>query len=613
VDADEFIQDEQRRFGATATEGGVRWRVWAPKAERVELVLGDEGQQVGMEEKEEGIFSVKVERVGEGVRYGYSLDGGAVRADPYSLWQPEGSAGPSAVVFPERFVWTDGAWKGVRRELLVFYELHVGTFTNEGNFEAVIPRLASLRELGVTAIELMPVGQFSGARNWGYDGVLPFAAQNSYGGPRGLQKLVDAAHEAGLAIFLDVVYNHFGPEDNHLEEFGPYLTDRYQTPWGKAVNFDGAGSDRVREFVLDNARMWLREFHFDGLRLDAVHAFYDLGARHILQEISGVAEAVGEEQGRETHVVAESDLNDPRVLRAADAGGHGMNAQWSDDFHHAVHACLTGETRGYYRDYGERRQVARVMVEPFLYAGEFSKHRGRRHGAKAVGISGDHFVVCVQNHDQVGNRARGERLGVLLNDPAKARLAACLLLFAPHLPLLFMGEEYGEERPFPFFCSFRGEALIQAVREGRKREFAEFVGEGEVPVPDAEGTFEAARLSWSWPEGSRVAGMRRLYGDLLRARREWAGLHDFEHRTSRLWPDTEQGPVLELARGVGPVAVRAFFNLSGDVQELPGHEGMVWFSSELARYGGERGSLREVKNLRGFECVTFRQGDVGSS
>jgi maltooligosyltrehalose trehalohydrolase len=591
----------------------VRWRVWAPYARRVELVLGDEGRRVGMEEEGDGVFSVRVEGVEEGMRYGYSLDGGEGRADPYSLWQPEGSGGASAVVFPEGFVWTDQAWKGVRREALVFYELHVGTFTEEGTFEAVIARLASLRELGVTAIELMPVGQFSGTRNWGYDGVLPFAAQHSYGGPRGLQKLVDAAHGAGLAIFLDVVYNHFGPEDNHLEEFGPYLTDRYQTPWGKAVNFDGAGSDLVREYVLDNARLWLREFHFDGLRLDAVHALYDLGATHILREIAEVAEAVGKAQGRETHVVAESDLNDPRVLRAADAGGHGISAQWSDDFHHAVHACLTGETRGYYRDYGERRQVAKVMVEPFLYAGEFSKHRGRRHGAKAVGISGDHFVVCVQNHDQVGNRARGERLGVLLGDAAKARLAACLLLLAPHLPLLFMGEEYGEERAFPFFCSFRGEALIQAVREGRKREFAEFVGEGEVPVPDAEGTFEAARLSWSWPEGSGRAGMRRLYGELLRARREWAGLRDFVNRTSRLWPDAEEGPVLELVRGVGPGAVRVWFNLSGDVQELPGGERMVWFCSELGRYGGKRESLGEVKNLRGFECVAIGERDgVGS-
>jgi maltooligosyltrehalose trehalohydrolase len=593
-----------------AVEDGVRWRVWAPKAQRVELLLPEEGRRVAMTEEGDGVFGVMVPGMGEGVRYAYSLDGGAARADPYSLWQPEGSAGPSAVVFPERFPWTDGAWRGVRREALVFYELHVGTFTQEGTFEAVIPRLASVKELGVTAIELMPVGQFSGTRNWGYDGVLPFAAQHSYGGPQGVQKLVDAAHAAGLAIFLDVVYNHFGPEDNSLEEFGPYFNDRYRTPWGRAVNFDAAGCDPVRAFVLDNVRLWLRDLHFDGLRLDAVHAVYDLGATHILQEISGVAAAVGREQSRETHVVAESDLNDPRVLRAADAGGHGMNAQWSDDFHHAVHACLTGETRGYYRDYGERRQVAKVLVEPFLYAGDFSKYRGRKHGAKATGISGDHFVVCVQNHDQVGNRAKGERLGALLRNPAKLRLAASLLLFAPHLPLLFMGEEYAEERPFPFFCSFRGEALIEAVRAGRKREFAEFLGEGELPLPDAEATFASAKLSWSWPEGSAQAGMRRLYQDLLRARREWAGLRDFERRASRLWPDAVEGPVVELVRGVGRGTVRAWFNLSEQTQVFPENNGVVWFSSESARYGGGRQSLGDVQNLRGFECVAFEEDVV---
>ncbi len=311
----------QRRYGAVRTAEGVRFGVWAPKAQRVELWIPRLGRSIQMEARERGEFELAVPEIGEGERYAFLLDGGKPRADPCSLWQPEGAEGASAVFFPETFAWSDGGWRGVERQALAFYELHVGTFTREGTFAGIIPRLESLKELGITAIELMPVGQFSGDRNWGYDGVLPYAAQNSYGGPQELQKLVNAAHRAGLAIFLDVVYNHFGPEHSYLHEFGHYFNDCYKTPWGRAVNFDGRHSDAVREYVLDNARMWLREFHFDGLRLDAVHAIYDLGAMHILREIAEVAEEVARESGRQVHIIAESDLNDPRVVR--DGGNRG--------------------------------------------------------------------------------------------------------------------------------------------------------------------------------------------------------------------------------------------------------------------------------------------------
>ncbi|HZU37655.1 MAG TPA: malto-oligosyltrehalose trehalohydrolase, partial [Gemmataceae bacterium] len=439
-----------RRFGALVQpDGSVRWRVWAPRAKQVELVLPDgKGKQSWpMQCEADGCFALVRKDVPEGQRYTYRLDGGPERPDPCSLWQPEGVHGPSAVVRSRNFHWTDQTWKGVPREELVIYELHVGTFTSAGSFEAIIPRLRSLRELGVTAAELMPVAQFPGSRDWGYDGVGLYAAQNSYGGPQGLQRLVDACHAAGLALFLDVVYNHLGPEGNYLNEFGPYFTDHYHTPWGTAVNYDGPGSDAVRDFVLDNARMWIEEFHVDGLRLDAVHAMYDFGPQHILRAIQAAAEEVATRQARCVHIIAESDLNDPRLLWPVERGGFGLDAQWADDFHHAAHVFLTGENQGYYEDFGPRTDLARVLQTPFLYAGQYSRHRDRKHGAVPEGLSGDRFVVALQNHDQVGNRARGDRLITLLDDPAKQRLATSLLLLSPYLPLLFMGEEYGEDRP----------------------------------------------------------------------------------------------------------------------------------------------------------------------
>jgi maltooligosyltrehalose trehalohydrolase len=600
----------RRRQGTLPlADGSVCWRVWAPRARQVELVLieGERRRYLPLEPEGRGHFRRTVADVPEGQRYAYRLDGGPERPDPASLWQLEGVHGPSAVVRPERFAWTDGAWQGVRRQALVFYELHVGTFTPEGTFEAIIGRLGQLRELGVTAIELMPVAQFPGTRDWGYDGASPYAAQNSYGGPHGLQRLVDACHAHEMACFLDVVYNHLGPEGNYLGQFGPYFSDRYRTPWGDSVNYDGPGSDLVRDFFVDNARMWLEEFHLDGLRLDAVHAIYDLGARHILRALQVTAEEVARRAGRRVHLVAESDLNDPRLLLPPGQGGCGLDAQWADDFHHSVHTLLTGESQGYYEDFGTAEQVARVLEQPFLFAGTYSKHRDRTHGAPPAGLSGDRFVVSVQNHDQVGNRARGDRLGALLRDPAKQRLAASLMLLSPYLPLLFMGEEYGEDNPFPFFCSFGDEPLVQAVRQGRKQEFAAFAWQGEVPDPQDEATFASARLSWDWPEGTPRAGLRRLYRDLLAARREWPALADFERRQARLLDDGQSGPVLLLTRGAqADAAVHAFFNLADQPQPLPAaapRGARPLFSSALERYGGGRRDAGSISELLPFECV----------
>ena len=488
----------------------------------------------------------------EGQRYAFRLDGGPERPDPCSLWQPEGVHGPSAVVRPDRFAWTDGGWKGVRREDLVFYELHVGTFTPEGTFEAIIPRLRDLRELGVTAVEIMPVGQFPGTRNWGYDGVLPYAAQDSYGGPHGLQRLVDACHAEGLAIFLDVVYNHFGPEGNYLGEFGPYFNDRYKTPVGRRGQL---------------RRPRLRR----GARLRAGQRPDVAGGVPLRRPPPGRRRTPSSTWARGTSCGRsrkwprtcrsrrgwpaivdrrERPQRSPRCSIRANAAGTALDAQWADDFHHAAHAFFTGERDGYYADFGEARATGQGSRDArSCTPWDYSPFRGRKHGAPPEGLSGDRFVVCLQNHDQVGNRAGGDRLNALLGSPAKQRLAAGLLLLSPYLPLLFMGEEYGEENPFPFFCSFGDPELVEAVREGRKKEFEAFTWQGEVPDPQGEETFASARLSWSWPEGTHRAGLRRLYRDLLTARREWPALRDFEHRSARLVAGRGTRPVLELVRG----------------------------------------------------------------
>jgi maltooligosyltrehalose trehalohydrolase len=583
--------------------------VWAPRAERVELVLidGSRRRVLPMRPEERGYFHGTLPDVAEGQRYAYRLNNGPERPDPCSRWQPDGVHNSSAVVRPERFRWTDRDWKGVRREDLVFYELHAGTFTPEGTFEAIIPRLPALRELGVTAVELMPVAQFPGPRNWGYDGVYLYAAQNSYDGPHALQKLVDACHAVGLAIILDVVYNHLGPEGNYLGEFGPYFTDRYRTSWGPALNYDGPGSDAVRDFILANVRHWIEDFHFDGLRLDAVHAVHDTRPRHLLREIKETAAAAAR-SGRRVHVIAESLVNDVRMVRAVERGGHGLDAEWNEDIHHALHAYLTGERHGKYGDFGAVRSLSRTLENTYHLDGIYSHYRGRTWGAPAEGLPGDRFIIGVQNHDHVGNRPRGDRLAALV-EPAKQRLAASLMLLSPYLPLLFMGEEYGEENPFPFFCSFHDRGLIENVRRGRRRDYG-FAPGTEMLDPQAETTFATARLSWSWPEGSSRAGLRCLYRDLLAARRRWPASRDFTHRTARLLPDEQTATILHLVRGAGgPEAeLHAYFNLTEQVQSIPvlaGEERTMLFRSEAACYCGDRGQETRAEQLAPFECVAF--------
>ncbi|MGH2720829.1 MAG: malto-oligosyltrehalose trehalohydrolase, partial [Actinomycetota bacterium] len=437
--------------------GGARCRfvVWAPVRHSVEVRLlerGDErgegrGRTVPLEPGDEGWFRGVLEDVRPGDRYLLRLDGEVERPDPASRYQPEGPHGPSEVVDPSAFPWTDAAWRPPAVEDLVVYEVHPGTFSPEGTFAGIAARLDHLVDLGVNALEVMPVAQFPGERNWGYDGVALYAVQNSYGGPDGFRALVDACHARGIAVVLDVVYNHLGPEGNYLDAFGPYFTDRYSTPWGRAVNYDGPHSDEVRTFFLENARYWFLDFHVDALRLDAIHGIFDASAHPFLQELAEETTALEEEVGRQFPLIAESDLNDVRIILPGERGGYGLDAQWSDDFHHSVHALLTGERNGYYQDYGTPDHLVRALTHGFVYSGQRSAYRKRRHGNRPDEIEPSRLVVSIQNHDQVGNRMMGERLSVLVGFE-RLKLAAGLLLLSPSVPLLFMGEEYGETAPF---------------------------------------------------------------------------------------------------------------------------------------------------------------------
>jgi maltooligosyltrehalose trehalohydrolase len=465
----------------------------------------------------------------------------------------------------------------------VLYELHVGTFSASGTFDGVIPHLAGLRALGVTMIELLPVGAFPGDRNGGYDGVQRYAPHDGYGGPDGLHLLIDAAHAHGIGVLLDVVYNHVGPEGNVLPAFGPYFTDRYQTPWGEAVNFDGPDSAEVRRHVVENARYWIREFHVDGLRLDAVHAIFDASPRHILAEIVEAAHAAGSAHGRDVVVIAESDLNDPRLVDAPDHGGYGLDAQWDDDFHHAVHALLTGERDGYYADFGAPEDLAKALRDRFVYDGRHSAFRRRNHGAPATHVPADRFVVSLQNHDQTGNRARGERLTALLA-PAARRVATSLLLLSPYVPMLFMGEEWDAQTPFLYFTSHEDAGLIEAVREGRRREFAGFAWSDDVPDPQDAATLARSRLDWSAAATPAGVAALALHADLLAMRREEPALHP---GTGVAVQATVDGSCIALTlRPAGARPLVVLFNCGPETAAVSVAAGAILWSSDDARYGG---------------------------
>lgn len=466
--------------------------VWAPEARSVQLHA--DHSRLHMHPADRGWWRVDAPEAGPGTDYRFQLDRSEPLPDPRSPWQPHGVHGASRVVNHAAFTWTDQRWQAPPLSAGVLYELHVGTFTPEGTFDAAIPHLARLKDLGVTHVELMPVSEFPGDWGWGYDGVDLYAPHHSYGGPQGLKRLVDACHAAGLGALLDVVYNHLGPDGNYLPRFGPYFSDRHATPWGPAINLDGPGSTEVRRFLCDNAIQWLRDYHFDGLRVDAVHAIFDSSAVHFLEQLTGEVRQLEAQLGRRLEVTAESDLNDPRIVSAPEAGGYGVAAQWNDDYHHALHAVLTGERNGYYADFGSLADIAKSLKHAFVYDGCYSRFRRRNHGRRAVNVPGSRFIGFFQNHDQTGNRARGDRSAALLSVD-RLKIAAAMVLCAPFIPLLFQGEEFGATTPFLYFTHHQDAGLARKVSEGRRREFAGFGWEAEdIPDPQDPATFSKSKL-----------------------------------------------------------------------------------------------------------------------
>ena len=539
--------------------------VWAPLAERVEVVL-DDGSRHALRPDAATGWHRGGPQLAHGQRYAFSLDGGEPLPDPRSSWQPDGIHAFSAARDPGRFAWTDDRWHGFHLPGAVLYELHIGTFTTEGTFDAAIDRLDHLVDLGIDAIELLPVAAFAGERGWGYDGVLLYAAHHRYGGPDGLHRLVDACHRRGLGVVLDVVYNHLGPQGNHLPRFGPYFHDAHHTLWGSAINLDGAQADEVRRFIIDNARHWLDDFHFDGLRIDAIHALVDDSAIHLLEQLAGEVSALGAALGRKLWLIAESDRNETRPVLPVEAGGFGLDAVWSDDLHHAIHAALTGETDGYYADFGSLTDVARALEHVFVHGGERSSFRQRVHGRSVGALDRHRFVVCAQNHDQIGNRAIGDRLSHIAG-PEGAMAAAAIVLCSPFVPLLFQGEEWASSSPFPYFADVDDPELAAAIRGGRHEEFAAFGWDpDDVPDPLSEATARSATLAWEELAKEPHATVLAFVRSLLRLRRARPDLTDGRpHTVAATADDDERWLVLRRPR------TAAVLNRAAAVRSLGPH------------------------------------------
>jgi maltooligosyltrehalose trehalohydrolase len=539
--------------------------VWAPNAERVAVAIGDARYPMsGPDEK--GHWSVSVEGAGPGTDYGFVLDDDPkAYPDPRSQWQPNGVHGASRVYDQSAFRWSDSEWNAQPLDRAVIYELHVGTFTAEGTFDAAIERLDYLFELGVTHLELMPVAAFPGSYGWGYDGASLFAVTDVYGGPDGLKRLVDACHKRGLAVLLDVVYNHFGPVGNYSGKFGPYMTGRHRTPWGDAVNFEDARSDEVRRFFCDNALMWMRDYHMDGLRLDAVHEFVDRSAAHFLEQLSTEVGQLSESLRRRLVLIAESDLNDPRIVTPREDGGYGMDAQWSDDFHHALFSVLNdgGDEKGYYADFRSLEDLAKALTNVFVYDGAYSHYRLRNHGRPVEQLSAHHFLGYIQNHDQVGNRAIGDRLEQIVGID-RAKVAAGIVFTAPFVPMIFEGEEYAASSPFQYFADHEDPEMAKSVKAGRQAEFAAFGwNPDDIPDPESRETFEQSKLKWDEVHTGRHAEMLEWYRKLIGLRRGSTSLNDGDLGHVRVKFD-EKKRWLTMERGL----VKVFFNLGGEPVEF---------------------------------------------
>lgn len=573
------------------------FRVWAPVRGRVDLKRLDTGELIVMNRESGGYWSVTLDDVLPGMEYFYRLDTELELPDPASHHQPD-VHGPSLVVDHESFKWEDDHWHGIPLNEMIQYELHVGTLSSTGDFFGLAGELDRLAELGVNTLEVMPVAQFPGSRNWGYDGVYPFAVHDSYGGPDAFKYFVNEAHKKGMAIVLDVVYNHLGPEGNYLAEFGPYFTDAYKTPWGTAVNFDGRDSDEVRRYFLENAVHWYYRYHVDGLRLDAVHAIYDRSAFPFLSELQKAKEFSQGILRRDLFLFAESDLNDSRLVRHKEIGGFELDAQWLDDFHHCVHVALTHEQDGYYSDFGSIQDLSTSMGEGFVYSGKYSKFRRRTHGNSSRDLSSDKFILFVQNHDQIGNRMMGERLSSLVEFPA-LKLAAGLLLLSPGIPMLFMGEEYGETSPFLYFVSHSDAGLNRAVHEGRKREFSSFSWKGEPPDPSDPETFNRSRPDPSIRSHGSHGQLYNLYRDLILMRKTLPPFLCFDRECHSVTAFEDSGIVMLIRRDISEGdTIIIVFNVSRSSSTVhfslsDGNYQRILDSSDVV-YGGSGTTLPET-------------------
>ena len=537
--------------------------VWSPTAESVDLLLGREKIELGKEDI--GYWRTVTGKIRTGSQYKFLLNGKDQYPDPASLSQPNGVHESSQFIDVNAFKWTDDHWNNLPLEEYIIYELHTGTFTAEGTFAGVESKLDYLVSLGITAIEIMPVAQFPGDRNWGYDGVFPFAVQNSYGGAGGLQSMVDACHQKGLAVILDVVYNHLGPEGNYLGAYGPYFTDRYKTPWGKALNFDDAWCDGVRRYFIENALMWFRDFHIDALRLDAVHAIKDLSPVHILEEIKAYTDQLVEYTGKRHYLIVELDLNDKRYINPVEKCGYGMDAQWIDEFHHALRVTATGEQVGYYSDFNGIEHLAKAYGDAYVYDGQYSPHRKRKFGVK-TNNQGKQFIVFSQNHDQVGNRMLGERSSALLSFEMQKLMAAAVMV-SPYLPMLFMGEEWSETSPFLYFVSHTDKELAEAVRKGRQEEFVAFHFEGEAPDPLAEESFLRSKLQWDLAEQGKHKDIFEYYKALIRLRKANPVLKQPTRKNLEVSFDKQQSTLL-LKRWNNEQQLVCFMNFSADKRTI---------------------------------------------
>lgn len=563
------VNIHKRNIGINVRDGKADIAIWAPLAQQVDITLEND-KKIKLEKGERGYWTSSTQEISEGTKYKVSVDGGDPLPEPASLLQSEGVHGPGSAVDLQQYDWRDSAWKNIPLGQYIIYELHTGTFSPQQNFDGIIEKLPYLKSLGITAIEVMPVGQFPGSRNWGYDGVFPFAVQDSYGGPAAMQKLVDACHNEGIAVVLDVIYNHIGPEGNYLSQFGPYFTDKYKTPWGQALNFDDAWSDGVREYFIENALMWFRDFHIDALRMDAVHAIKDLGPTHLLKEIKQHVDELSKSTGRNYYLIAEMDLNDPIFINPLEKCGYGADAQWIDEFHHALRVASGQTPEGYYSDFNGVEHLAKSYNDAYVYDGQFSEHRKKIFGTKTDN-PGNQFVVFSQNHDHTGNRMLGERTSQLVS-VNMCKLMAAAVMVSPYLPMLFMGEEWAESNPFLYFISHTDKKLAALVNKGRKEEFSSFKWQGEAPDPRLEETFTNSMLQWNLAEKDHHKAMLDYYRQVINLRKTLPALNNTDRKKTlaEVDPDTK---VLKLQRWSNEQHLECYLNFSDSDQPLSLAEG----------------------------------------